>query len=156
MRTLMLGVTLAVAMGGSFSAFAQDVAAVDSNASVPSIEPTVGVCETVSKNPEIADPISGQCVTSTGAYIASLKGLPPATSEQAIADLVVALAPLAQLGGPTCDAYDDEIAAAIRMAASGSTDPEQVASLNEIAQTIDDCAVGETAALIEELPASIN
>jgi len=156
MRKIVLGITLAVAMGGSFSAFAQETAAVDPSASVPSIQPTVGVCETVSKTPEIADPIAGQCVTSTGAYIASLKGLPPAASEQAIADLVVALAPLAQLGGPACDAYDDEIAAAIRMAATGSTNPEQVASLAEIAQTIDDCAVGETAALIEELPSSIN
>jgi hypothetical protein len=156
MRKLVLGITLAVAMGGSFSALAQETAAVDPSAPVPSIQPTVSVCETVSKNPELADAISGQCVTSTGAFIAALKGQPPAVAEQAIADLVVALAPLAQLGGPACDAYDDEIAAAIRMAATGSTNPEQVASLTEIAQTVDDCAVDQTAALIEEIPSSIN
>lgn len=154
MRKLVLGLTLAAAIGGIFPAFAQDTAAVDPNATTPSIQPTIAVCDEVAKNPEIADPVSGQCVTSTGAFVASLKGLPPEVAEQSLADLVVALGELVQQGGPECDAFDDEIAAAVRMAATASTNPDQIASLNEIAQTIDDCEVGQTAALIPPVPAS--
>jgi len=156
MRKIVMGITLAVAMGGSFSAFAQDTAAIDPSAAVPSIQPTVATCDEVAKNPEIADPVSGQCVTSTTAFVASLSGLPPDVAEQSIADLVVALGELVQQGGPECDAFDDEIAAAIRLAATASTNPEQAASLTEIAQTIDDCQVGQTAALVPPVITSTN
>jgi len=148
MRKLILGITLSVALGGSFSAFGQETAAVDPTVPVPPLQPTIAACDEVAKNPEIADPVNGRCVTSTGAYIASLSSLPPETSQQALADLVVALGELVQQGSDVCDKFDDEIAAAVRMAATASTDPDQVASLTEIAQTIDDCAVGQTAALV--------
>lgn len=149
MKVVLATALAAALMVVSFPSMAQTVAAIDPSAATPSIDPAVGACDYVAKNPEIADPISGQCVTATGAYIASLSGLPPAEAEQALADLVVALAPMAQAAGPTCDKFDDEIAAAIRMAATASPNPEQVSSLNEIADTVADCSYDSTAAIAE-------
>jgi hypothetical protein len=134
-------------------AFAQDVANTGpaSTASIPSFDPVVGQCETVATTPEIADPASGICVTATREFVASLSGLPAEAVQQQLADLVVALAVLPE-GGAQCETFDDEIAEAIRIASTATTDPEQAAQFNEIAQTVvDQCGTGRTAAIDEAL-----
>ncbi len=125
---------------------AQETALADPSAPIPAIQPVVGQCEIVAADPERADAAAGICVTATQSFIAALQGRTPAESDQAIADLVLALAPLSQQD-ETCDVFDDEIAAAIRLAASASSDPEQATRLTEIAQTIDECEAGSTAAI---------
>ena len=129
------------------SAFAQDMAAVDPAAGLPSIEPVKGQCEIVAAAPEPGDPTDGMCLAATQTFLTGLSGLPAASSDQSITNLVLALAPLAQDDG-ICNSVDDEIAAAIRLAAGSSSTPEQQLQLAEIADTVaDDCATGATAAI---------
>lgn len=126
-------------------ALAQDAASINSAAPTV-IEPVVAKCEIVAANPEQADPTDGICIGATKSFVSSLAGLPAADADQSITDLVVALAALVQQD-LACDANEDEIAAAIRYAATATSNPDQLAQLNEIAQTIDDCSTGATAAL---------
>jgi len=52
--------------------------------------------------------------------------------------------PLAQLDA-TCDAFDTEIAEAIRLAGSYASTPDQIARVGEIAATVEACDPGTTA-----------
>lgn len=132
------------------SAVAQDVAAVDPTVGLPGIQPVVGQCEIVAAAPETGDPTDGICIGATRSFVAGLAGLPVTEADQSIANLVLALAPLAQ-NDATCNAFDDEIAEAIRFAGASASTPEQLAQLNEIAQTIDDCDDGVTAQIPDPL-----
>lgn len=130
------------------AAVAQETALVDPDAALPQIQPVVGQCEIVATDPQGGDPAAGVCITATRGYLSALKGRDPAEADQAIADLVLALAPLAQLS-ESCDVFDDEVAAAIREAAALSSSPDQQGRLLEISQTIDDCALDATAEVPE-------
>lgn len=141
-----IGVSLLLVFVAS-SAFGQDVAAVDPNATLPSIEPVMEPCRVVAADPESGDPAGGICVGATRTFLTGLDGLAVAESDQAITNLVVALTPLAQEDG-VCNELDDEIAAAIRLASAAASTEAQQLQLAEIAQTItDDCATGTTAAV---------
>jgi hypothetical protein len=83
--------------------------------------------------------------TCLAAVRAHLAGLDPATIDQAVADLVVALA--------SSSAARDVVVVAIREAATFSSDTAQAARIAEIAATIAAGDVGATAA-IAEIPGS--
>ena len=145
-------ISISLAAIGLFAAptLAQQTAAV--SPSVPTSDLVYSPCKTVSESPEIANVQSGICVTAARSYLDGLAGVAPADADQAIADAVAAIAPLA-IEDAECNAFDDEIAAAVRVLATRSSDPAQQAQLAEIAQTIEDCTPGATAA-IGEVPAS--
>jgi hypothetical protein len=129
------------------AAYAQDVAAVDPTVTLPSIDAVYKPCEIVSMNPGDGDVTDGICIGATQTYLAALEGLPVDSKDKAISDMVFRIAPLAQADG-VCNKFDDEVAAAVRLAAAATTNPELLAQLIEIAQTIkDDCAKKPTAAL---------
>jgi hypothetical protein len=87
------------------------------------------------------------CLAAVRAHLAALKarGADAATIDQAVADLVVALA--------SSSAARDVVVAAIREAATFSSDTAQAARIAEIAATIAAGDVGATAA-IAEIPGS--
>jgi hypothetical protein len=124
---------LAALMGLSTSAYAQ-TASVDSSG----VGGVVRQCEIVSRtNSQL-----GTCVGSTGSF---LDGVGAAALEDTVADLVLQLVPLA-IDDPACDEIDDEIARAIRLAATYSSG-DQAARLLEIADAVDNCDDSLTAAV---------
>ena len=134
----------------SSAAVAQSTALADPNAPLPLIAPVYDNCVIVSGEPDRADVANGICISSTRTYVGDLKGRDPAVIDQAIADLVLQIAPLAQ-NDQACNAFDDEVAEAIRYASGFVSTPEQIQQLVEIAQTISDCAQGQTAEIVPKL-----
>jgi hypothetical protein len=130
----------------SLPAAAQDTALVSPTA--PTSDLVYSPCKEVSESPEIADVQSRICVTAARSYLDAIVGLPATDTDQAVADAVSAIAPLA-IEDAECNAFDDEIAAAVRVLATRSSDPNQQTQLAEIAQMIQDCADGTTAAIAE-------
>ena len=127
------------------AAFAQDVAAIDPNIATPGVSQVYTTCEPLS-DPERAAAVPGICLAATQTFLADKSALPPAELNQAITDLVLALAPLVQ-DPAACAISGSEIAQAIRLAASASTDPAQVEQLVGIAATVEACQVERPAAL---------
>ena len=125
-------------------ALAQDTAAL--SPAIPSVNAVYDPCKVVSENPETADIESGICVGAAQDFLGALAGLDPAATDQALADAVVAIAPLA-IQDELCNDVDDEIAAAIRILSTRSSTAAQTAQLEEIAATIDDCVPSATAAI---------
>ncbi len=144
LRILMLAVT---ALSIPAAAMAQDTAALGQTGSVSDIPGVVKNCELVA-GAEADDSLRGICIGATQSYLDSLAGLDAVVVDQNVTDLVVALVPLAQ-DDEACNALDDEVAQAIRMASARVSDPEQVARLIEIADTVAACEPGGTAALGE-------
>jgi hypothetical protein len=83
------------------------------------------------------------------AYLAQLKALPAASRDQAITNLVLALAPLGQSRAANA-AFRRELAQAVREVAKLASTPQQVASLQNIAGGIERGSV-QTAAVPETL-----
>jgi hypothetical protein len=148
----MLSASLVVVGLFSLPVAAQDTALV--SPVPPTADLVYSPCKTVSETPEIADVQSGICVTAARSYLDAIVGLPATEADQAVADAVAAIAPLA-IEDAECNTFDDEIAAAIRVLATRSSDPTQQGQLAEIAQTVQDCADGTTAAIgeVEASPA---
>lgn len=132
--------------------------AVDPNVATPEIQAVVGKCQLVASTEKTdPNPNAGVCVSSTQAYLDTLKAgnLAPDALDQQIANLVVALVPLAQ-AEPTCDAFDDEVARAILLASDYSQTAEQKAQLKTISDTVAKCQFDSTSALPNAIPASPN
>jgi len=130
-------------IGLSLPAIAQEQAAIDPTAPLPTIDNAVGQCQIVATGSDDDTSISGLCIAATEQLLDGLEGRDPAVVDQTITDLVVAIAPLVQ--DETCNAGDEEIAQAVRLAAAASSTPEQTARLIEIAETIEACEVSQTA-----------
>jgi hypothetical protein len=128
---------------------AQDTASLGPSASVNDIPGVVRDCQLVAGSEDDSS-LQGVCIGATQSYLDSLDGQDVATVDQNITDLVVALVPLAQ-EDEACNALDDEVAQAIRLASARVSDAEQIARLVEIADTVAACDLGSTAA-IEEVP----
>lgn len=147
-------VTIALAFVSTASA--QETAALDPTATTPAainIPDVVKQCELVAAAEEGSTGIAGACVGSTQTFIDGLTGRDSASVDQAITDLVVAIAPLVQ--DETCNWADEEIAQAIRLASTKASTPEQIAQLAEIADTVAACDNASTAEIApEEIPAS--
>lgn len=142
MRTIMMIAASLLLLSGV--AHGQDVAGVDPSGSVTDIAGVVQDCSVVAQT-EGTGGAGGICISATQAFLDTLTGGEPAAVDQSITDLVLALAPLAQDDG-TCNAMDNEVAQAIRLASARASTPEQVARLVEIAATIEeDCGAGATA-----------
>ena len=129
-----------VALAGfATPALAQDTAAVDPDVTTGAL----GVPEVTAQCQLVADDTSsGVCLSSTQAFLDGLTG-DPAANDQAIGDLVAAIVPLIQ--DDVCNAADEEIAQAVRLAAARATDAEQIAELNSIADEVEACEIEETA-----------
>jgi hypothetical protein len=142
-------IALAVAAAAA-PAFAQSTAVVDPAAPVPgiSVQQVVAQCELVAADSGTS--ASGQCVGSTQTFLDGLAAAEPAVRDQNITDLVVAIAPLVQ--DDVCNAADEEVAQAIRLASTKASDPEQVKRLIEIADTVEACTSSATAAIEPEAP----
>lgn len=126
-------------------AFAQDVAAIDPTIATPGIAAVVSTCEPLA-DPENTAAVPGVCLSATQAFLTGNSTLPEAEFNQSITDLVLGLAPL--VADPAaCAAAGTEVAEAIRLASSYSTDPAQVEQLISIAATVEACEVERTAAL---------
>jgi len=149
MRKFVLAFALAAAAA---PAFAQATAVVDPTATTPaavlSMQQVVTQCELVAADSGGDASPSGQCLSSTQTFLDGLAGAEPAVVDQNITDLVVAIAPLVQ--DDICNAADEEIAQAIRLASTKASDPEQVSRLVAIAETVEACAASETAAIEPE------
>ena len=147
MRALFVFVALA---GLSTGAGAQQTA-------LTAIAPVVDQCRIVADNQERGDTSTdGLCVGKTQSFLTTLAASKPSSAvlDQTVADLVVQLATLAS-EDKTCNKFDTEIAAAIKLASTYSTDPDQQAQLIEISQTVGSCTNFSTAALgIEGIEAS--
>lgn len=155
-------VSLAV-VGLCSAVAAQDTASLN----IPEVTPVVDLCATVAANQEAGDSSTdGQCVSAVEALLTDAQGEigSQVALDETVADLVVRLAELAAADG-VCNAFDTEIAEAIRAAAEFSSSPEQQAQIEEIAATVGDCEIGATAAIngptgpassISALQASIN
>lgn len=128
----------------SFPALAQDTAAVDPNVPTPDLGPVVSACQTVAAAPELSSP-NGPCISATRAFLGALPTPSPAADLE-IQGLVVELLELSQLF-PTCDTFDDELAAAIREAAAAMSDPDLRAQFLDAATSIDDCVVTNLGAI---------
>jgi len=128
-------------------AFAQDTASL--SPVIPATSAVYDPCKAVSDNPEIADVQDGICVNAARGYLASLQGTDPGEADQALADAVAAIAALA-MADTECNVFDDEIAAAIRILSTRSSSTDQMAPMEEIAKTIEDCALGATAAILPD------
>lgn len=146
MRTLLSAIAIAT-MAFILPAAAQDQASVDASGVIPSIDPSVRQCEIVAaENGE--GPIAGACIAATKQLMDALQAVDDATSDQTITDFVVAIVPLIQ--DEVCDAADDEIARAIRLAAAEASSAEQTARLVEIADTIEACDGAVTAEIVPD------
>lgn len=150
-----IAVSFAVTVLLSGGSFAQTTAMVDPSVATPLAAASVfDPCKTVSENPAIADAKSGICVTAAVNLVGSLEGMSPADADQLIADTVALIAPLpTEQANAACDGFDEEIAAAVRILAARASTPDQVAAINEIANTIASCTPGETAAITPATPA---
>ena len=133
------------------AALAQNTAALGPSASVSDIPGVVRNCQLVA-GAETDEALRGICIGATQSYLDTLIGLDATTIDQDVTDLVVALVPLAQQD-EACNALDDEVAQAIRLASARVSDPEQMARLIEIADTVAACEPGSTAALGDLAPA---
>jgi hypothetical protein len=135
-----------VALGGvSPGALAQQTATLGPTV----ITPVVDQCQIVATNQKAGDTTTdGLCISRTQTFLTALVASQPtnAVLDQTIADLIVQLATLAS-ADDACNAFDTEIAEAIRLASSYSTDGDQKVQLVEIAQTVEDCSYTTTAAL---------
>jgi hypothetical protein len=120
------------------------------------IGPVYDQCRVVSENPEIADREAGLCVSATRGLVAAIADPKDADSDQSLTDLVVQLAEL-PVTPDQCREFDDEIAAAIRIAATALIDSEQAERFDEVADTlVDECGTGGTAAISPNRLASAN
>jgi hypothetical protein len=146
LKVLMISAFALIASG---PVFGQDIAAVDPTGPVTDIPGVVKNCELVAGAVDDTS-FKGICIGATQKYLDGLVGQDPAAIDQNITDLVLALAPLAQ-NDEACNALDDEVAQAIRLASTRASTPDQVARLVEIADTIAACDAGTTAA-IGDLP----
>jgi hypothetical protein len=122
--------------------------------------PTPSAASVVTKCEEVAsaqkgseNPHAGQCIGATEDFIAALKraGITAIDLDQQLIDLVTRLAPLAA-NDESCNAFDDEVARAIKLASDNivGTDDLAVArraQLAEISATVASCDKGVTNAL---------
>ena len=110
--------------------------------------PVYDQCKIVSEDPEIADRESGICVTATRVFVAGIPRPGNAASDQALTELVIELAELPWLTEEQCDAYEEEIPEAIRIASEALLDREQAGRFVEVADTmIEQCGFAGTAAI---------
>jgi hypothetical protein len=139
-----------------FAAAAQDAAPTSNPSTLPTYADLIAKCTEVSKDPSIADPNNGICVTAARAYVGAVQGLDAQAVDTALADLVVTLGqlPRGDANGE-CTRFADEIAQAVIILSESSSSTEQRGQLVEIASTLqDDCADTGTAAL-GDIPASL-
>ncbi len=131
-------------------ALAQETAVVDPSAATPalSVQQVVTQCELVAADSGGGTSVSGVCLSSTQTFLDGLAGAEPAVLDQNITDLVVAIAPLVE--DDICNAADEEIAQAVRLASTKASDPEQVGRLVAIAETVEACTNAATAAIEPE------
>jgi hypothetical protein len=139
-----------------FAAAAQDAASTANPATLPTYADVIARCTEVSRDPSIADPNNGICVTAARAYVSDVQGLDAQAVDTALADLVVTLGqlPRGDANGE-CTPFADEIAQAVIILSQSSSSTEQRGPIVEIAQTmIDDCTDTGTAAL-GNIPATL-
>lgn len=139
-------------------ASSQDIAAIDPGMATPGLTAVVATCEPLA-DPENTEALPGVCLSATQAFLTGNSTLPEAAFNQSITDLVLGLAPL--VADPAaCAAAGSEVAEAIRLASSYSTDPAQAEQLVSIAATVEACQVERTAAIpgapLAALPADGN
>ena len=139
-RILISAAAVLVLSGAAFSA-------VDPSARTPSV--VVGNCQLVADtrtdNPNANE---GKCIGSTQDFVNGLKAavLSPTDSDQQLIDLVTKLVPLVA-DDTKCDAFDDEVARAIKLASDNVTAADKKAQLVEISKTVAACQGGQTGAL---------
>src|SRR5690349_18434281 len=141
MKQVVFGLSLAIA------AVLPSFAAVDPSAPISSLDTVVSNCALVAST-QVRDssPNEGDCINSTTAFLTTLdsQSLSDAAFDQQIADLVLELIPLAR-DDEGCDAFDDEVARAIRLAATYAKTDEQRAQLITLSETVAACDYGDTA-----------
>lgn len=140
------------------------VAAVDPNAPMPTDATVVSQCTAMAEDLSVADVTKGICVGAANSYITALAALPPNTPpaagattdrDAALNAMVGKIAQLTQ--DNVCDIRDDELAAAVDVAAAAADAEETRTTLAEIARTIREvCTDGTTAALADGSPADAN
>lgn len=159
-----IGVAVVLTLTGGAS-LAQEVAAVDPHAPLPTDALVVSQCTTMSQDVSIADPTGGICITAAKSYITALATLPAPLTPPAAgvttdrdAALNAMVAKIAQLTQDNiCDLRDDELANAVDAAGLAADGEETRATLAEIARTIREvCTDGTTAAIADGSPADPN
>jgi hypothetical protein len=140
------------------AASSQEVANVNPDMSIADIPGVVKQCQIVADAEKAGDNSPrGKCIGATQSFLDALKAVNPALSDddfdQRIADLVVALVPLAQQD-EACNAVDDEVARAIKLASTYSRTKEQTDQLVSISETVAACTADQTAAIPSAIPAS--
>jgi hypothetical protein len=124
-------------------ATAQDVAAVDPAAAGPTVPGVVADCS-ASTNADGGVTVVDGCKMSTAAFLDAVRATDPAGLDQSVTDVVLAIVPLAQ--DDNCDAFDDEIAKAVRLAGTNGSSPEFIGQIDSIGIAVAACDV-ETGAI---------
>jgi hypothetical protein len=143
----MIRISLAAAMlvGFTAGAFAQTISVITPSVSTLDLDGVVAQC-TIVANSNGSGGTAGLCIGATSSFLEAMKTSDPGVLDQIVTDLVVRLVPLAQ-EDEACDIVDDEVARAIRLAATYATTSDQALRLNDIAEAIAACAGGATAAI---------